>query len=95
MLKNILDLEKVDIVPKEVVMVELDDLVMEACAKHMRSVCGNYLDPENRYIFNFLSNVILYKNLRFIINHFLIPSKGRHQLFSIDPRCSQVHGSED
>ncbi|XP_050316192.1 spermine synthase isoform X1 [Anthonomus grandis grandis] len=30
--------------PKEVVMLEIDDVVMKACSKHMRSVCGDVLD---------------------------------------------------
>ncbi|XP_018567415.1 spermine synthase isoform X1 [Anoplophora glabripennis] len=30
--------------PKEVIMLEIDDVVMKACAKHMRSVCGDVLD---------------------------------------------------
>lgn len=33
---------------QEVIMVELDELVMEACSKHMRSVCGSYLDKDKR-----------------------------------------------
>ncbi|XP_060533638.1 spermine synthase isoform X2 [Cylas formicarius] len=30
--------------PKEVVMLEIDEVVMRACAKYMRSICGNVLD---------------------------------------------------
>ncbi|KAJ8916577.1 hypothetical protein NQ315_000221 [Exocentrus adspersus] len=30
--------------PKEVVMLEIDEVVMKACAKHMRSICGDVLD---------------------------------------------------
>lgn len=30
--------------PKEVIMLEIDEVVMKACAKHMRSVCGDVLD---------------------------------------------------
>lgn len=30
--------------PKEVIMLEIDDVVMKACAKYMRSVCGDVLD---------------------------------------------------
>ncbi|XP_044261657.1 spermine synthase isoform X1 [Tribolium madens] len=30
--------------PKEVIMLEIDEVVMKACAKHMRSICGDVLD---------------------------------------------------
>ncbi|XP_065173052.1 spermine synthase isoform X1 [Atheta coriaria] len=30
--------------PKHVVMLEIDEVVMKACAKHMRSICGDVLD---------------------------------------------------
>ncbi|XP_066144619.1 spermine synthase [Euwallacea fornicatus] len=30
--------------PKEVIMLEIDEVVMKACAKYMRSVCGTVLD---------------------------------------------------
>ncbi|KAJ8980823.1 hypothetical protein NQ317_000556 [Molorchus minor] len=30
--------------PKEVIMLEIDEVVMRACAKHMRSICGEVLD---------------------------------------------------
>ncbi|CAH2005373.1 unnamed protein product [Acanthoscelides obtectus] len=30
--------------PKEVVMLEIDEMVMKACAKYMRSICGDVLD---------------------------------------------------
>ncbi|KAF7267375.1 hypothetical protein GWI33_019383 [Rhynchophorus ferrugineus] len=30
--------------PKEVIMLEIDDVVMKACAKYMRSICGDVLD---------------------------------------------------
>lgn len=30
--------------PKEVVMVELDEVVIKACSKYMRSVCGDVMD---------------------------------------------------
>lgn len=30
--------------PKNVIMLEIDDVVMKACAKHMRSICGDVLD---------------------------------------------------
>ena len=33
---------------KHVTMVDLDEIVMEACALHMKSVCGNYLDKSQR-----------------------------------------------
>ena len=33
---------------KHVTMVDLDEIVMEACALHMRNVCGNYLDKSQR-----------------------------------------------
>ena len=29
-------------------MVDLDEIVMEACSLHLRSVCGNYLDKDRR-----------------------------------------------
>ena len=29
-------------------MVDLDEMVMEACSEHMRSVCGFYLDKDQR-----------------------------------------------
>ena len=34
--------------PKNVIMIELDEAVMIGCAKHMKSVCGNFLDDGNR-----------------------------------------------
>ena len=34
--------------PEYVTMIELDNEVMTGCAKYMRSVCGKYLDEENR-----------------------------------------------
>lgn len=34
--------------PKFVTMVDIDDVVMDACAEHMRSACGNWLDRDNR-----------------------------------------------
>ena len=34
--------------PKNVIMIELDNEVMIGCAKHMSSICGNYLDERNR-----------------------------------------------
>ena len=34
--------------PKYVTMIELDNDVMVGCAKHMKSVCGNFLDEGNR-----------------------------------------------
>ena len=34
--------------PKFVTMVDIDDMVMDACSKHMRSACGNFLDRDNR-----------------------------------------------
>ncbi|KAJ8967008.1 hypothetical protein NQ314_003125 [Rhamnusium bicolor] len=30
--------------PKEVIMLEIDEVVMKACAKYMRSICGEVLD---------------------------------------------------
>lgn len=30
--------------PKEVIMLEIDEVVLKACAKHMRTVCGDVLD---------------------------------------------------
>lgn len=30
--------------PKEVIMLEIDEVVVKACAKYMRSICGNVLD---------------------------------------------------
>lgn len=30
--------------PKEVIMLEIDDVVMKACAKYMRSICDDVLD---------------------------------------------------
>jgi spermine synthase len=30
--------------PKEVIMLEIDEVVMKACAKYMRSICGDVLD---------------------------------------------------
>ena len=52
-MKELLELE---IPPKEVIMIELDEAVMVGCAKHMRSVCGNYLDKDSRKGVNY--NVI-------------------------------------
>lgn len=33
--------------PKNVIMLEIDDVVMKACAKHMRSICGDVLDKKS------------------------------------------------
>ena len=44
LLKCILDVSK----PKYVTMVDLDEMVMQACSNHMRSVCGQYLDLDKR-----------------------------------------------
>lgn len=30
--------------PKEVIMLEIDEVVMKACSKYMRSICGDVLD---------------------------------------------------
>lgn len=30
--------------PKEVIMLEIDEIVMKACATYMRSICGDVLD---------------------------------------------------
>lgn len=32
--------------PKNVIMLEIDDVVMNACAKYMRSICGDVLDKK-------------------------------------------------
>ena len=45
LLKELLELPSP---PKEVIMIDLDDAVMIGCAKHMRSVAGNYMDEGNR-----------------------------------------------
>lgn len=34
--------------PKHVVMLEIDDLVMDACNKHMSSICGDVLEIRKR-----------------------------------------------
>ena len=34
--------------PKFVTMVDIDDMVMEACNKFMPSVCGKFLDKKTR-----------------------------------------------
>ncbi|CAG9767863.1 unnamed protein product [Ceutorhynchus assimilis] len=34
--------------PKQVIMLEIDEVVMKACAKHMRSICGDVLDQYER-----------------------------------------------
>ena len=44
MLKCILE----DTEVKNVTMVDLDEVVMEACSNHLRSVCGSYLDKDQR-----------------------------------------------
>nr|XP_022899720.1 spermine synthase isoform X2 [Onthophagus taurus] len=33
--------------PKNVIMLEIDEVVMKACAKHMKSICGDVLDNYN------------------------------------------------
>lgn len=33
--------------PRNVIMLEIDDVVMNACAKHMRSICGDVLDQRS------------------------------------------------
>lgn len=33
--------------PKNVIMLEIDDVVMKACSKHMRSICGDVLDKRS------------------------------------------------
>ena len=45
LLKELLELPKP---PNQVTMIDIDDVVMVGCAKHMRSVCGSYLDPGKR-----------------------------------------------
>jgi spermine synthase len=45
LLKELLTLN--DSKPKEVIMVELDQLVMEACSRHMPSVCEPFLSKRN------------------------------------------------
>ena len=40
-LKELLQLQRP---PKNVTMIELDDAVMIGCAKHMKSVCGDFLN---------------------------------------------------
>ena len=44
LLKSILDLTQ----PKFVTMVDLDEMVMQACSTFMKTVCGKYLDKDNR-----------------------------------------------
>lgn len=44
LLKTILD----ETQPNQVTMVDLDEMVMEACSAHMKSVCGPYLDKDKR-----------------------------------------------
>ena len=44
LLKCILELTT----PKEVTMVDLDEVVMEACSRHMTTICGGYLDKDKR-----------------------------------------------
>ena len=44
-LKELLQLQRP---PKNVTMIELDDAVMIGCAKHMKSVCGDFLNEGNR-----------------------------------------------
>ena len=45
MLRQLLELPNP---PKDVIMIDLDEAVMVGCAKHMKSVCGNFLDEGNR-----------------------------------------------
>lgn len=33
--------------PREVIMLEIDEVVMKACAKYMRSICSSVLDDYN------------------------------------------------
>lgn len=33
--------------PKNVIMLEIDEVVMRACAKYMRSICGDVLDKRS------------------------------------------------
>ncbi|KRT86168.1 hypothetical protein AMK59_139 [Oryctes borbonicus] len=33
--------------PKNVIMLEIDDVVMKACGKYMRSICGDVLDKKS------------------------------------------------
>ena len=47
LLKNLLELKN-NTRPEEIIMVELDELVLKACSKHLRSVCGPYLDLDRR-----------------------------------------------
>lgn len=46
LLKELLELQG-DEVPAFVTMVDIDEMVMEACAEYMPSVCGKYLKREN------------------------------------------------
>lgn len=49
-LKELLELSQP---PEYITMIELDNEVMKGCAKYMRSVCGSYLDEENRKASNY------------------------------------------
>lgn len=33
--------------PKNVIMLEIDDVVVKSCSKHMRSICGDVLDKKS------------------------------------------------
>lgn len=43
--------------PKEVIMVEIDETVMSACSKYMRSACGNVLDKLEGPNYKVISNL--------------------------------------
>ena len=49
-LKELLELSQP---PEYITMIELDNEVMKGCAEYMRSVCGSYLDEENRKASNY------------------------------------------
>lgn len=66
LLKTILD----ETQPKHVTMVDLDELVMEACSKHMRSVCGPYLDKDKRKAENY--HVITGDAIQYMEDHMVI-----------------------
>ena len=41
--------------PRNVIMLEIDDVVMKACAKYMRSICGDVLDKRSGPNYNVIT----------------------------------------
>lgn len=57
--------------PKSVVMLEIDEVVMQACDKHLRSICGDVLEVRKNDQFEVLI-YILYMILICLVSNTLL-----------------------